>query len=103
MESLTSKNLNELMSNPIVFVDFWASWCGPCMALAPIYSELAEKYKGKAEFVKCNVDEERSFALKQGIVSIPTIIVFKNGEPIDKISGLVSLEILSSFVDKFIK
>ena len=103
MKALTSENMNEYMQKSIIFVDFWAGWCGPCMALAPIYEELAKKFEGKAEFVKCNVDEERSFALKQGIVSIPTIIAFKNGEAVDKLSGLVNLDILSNFVDRILK
>ena len=100
MEKLTSENVQEIMSKPLVFVDFWADWCGPCMAIAPYFEAVSSKYKDKAVFVKCNVDEEIEFSRKQGIMSIPTIIAYKNGEIVDKNVGLVNESLLSSFVEK---
>ena len=100
MEKLTKANLQEIMNKPLVFVDFWAGWCGPCMAIAPFYEAVAEKYKDKAVFVKCDVDEEIEFARSQGIMSIPCIIAYKEGKPVDKSVGLVNENTLSSFVER---
>lgn len=100
MEKLTTNSYNEIMAKPVVFVDFWAGWCGPCMAIAPIYEELAEKYKDKALFLKCNVDEEQSLAINQGIMSIPCIYVYKNGVVVDKSIGLVNSSLLEGFIQR---
>lgn len=100
MEKLTQENMQEIMSKPLVFVDFWADWCGPCKAIAPYYQAVAEKYKDRAIFVKCNVDEETELSRMQGIISIPCIIAYKNGKAVDKNIGLVNESVLSSFVER---
>ncbi len=84
---------NEVINSDIpVLVDFWAEWCGPCKMLAPIIEEIANEYEGKAKICKVNVDKESSLAAKYGIMSIPTLILFKNGEIADKTVGLRSKE-----------
>jgi len=86
---LTGENFeNEVIkSDKPVLVDFWAEWCGPCRAVAPIMDELASEYDGKAKIGKINVDEQGELAAKYRIMSIPTVMLFKNGEIVDKVIG----------------
>ncbi len=72
-----------------VLVDFWASWCGPCRMLSPVVDELAAQYDGKVKFGKINVDEQPRLAMNYGVESIPTLLLFKDGQPVNKSVGVV--------------
>ena len=87
--TITSGNFeSEVLNSDIpVLVDFWASWCGPCRMLAPVIEEIAKEYDGKIKVGKVNVDDEQELAIKFKIVSIPTVLLFKNGEIADKSIG----------------
>lgn len=85
----TNFEVEALRSEQPVLVDFFATWCPPCRKLAPIVEEIAEDYAGRVKVAKLNIDEARSIAIKYGVSSIPTLILFKNGEPVDRIVGYV--------------
>ena len=99
---VNAKELEELIASTdkTVYCDFWASWCGPCRMLAPVFEEISDKYEDKAIFAKINIDEEESepAAIKYGITSIPNIIAFKAGQPIDSSLGFVPQAMLEGFV-----
>ena len=99
---LTGENfeLEVEKSNVPVMVDFWAQWCGPCRTVAPIMEELAVEYEGRAKVAKVNVDDEVELSSKFRIMSIPTIMVFKNGQMAEKVIGARSKEELSALLDK---
>lgn len=78
-------------SGKVVVIDFWATWCGPCLKLGPIVEELAEKYADKAEIGKLNIDEESDITMEYRVRNIPTVLFFKDGELKDRSVGLVKL------------
>jgi thioredoxin len=90
-------------ANGLVLVDFWAVWCGPCQMIAPIVEELATEYDGKLKVVKLNTDENPDIAGKYGIMSIPTLLFFRKGQPVEKVVGAVPKRLLKEAVDNLLK
>ncbi|MEK7623878.1 MAG: thioredoxin [Patescibacteria group bacterium] len=103
--TLTDANFDAevLQSNVPVFVDFWAPWCGPCQMMGPIVEELAVSYDAsKLKIGKLNVDDNQMMAGKYQVLSIPTFLIFKNGQVADKLVGGVSKEKMKEFIDKHV-
>ena len=99
---LTTENFeNEVMKsdNPVL-VDFWAAWCGPCRFIAPVVEELATKYEGKIKVGKVNVDDHGDIAMRYGIHSIPTLLLFNNGDVADRQIGAVPAQAIESMLSK---
>ena len=84
-------------------VDFWAPWCGPCRMLAPIIEEIEKEYQGKIKIGKMNIDDHNAFATQYHVMSIPTILLFKNGQIVDQIIGMQDKKNITDKIDKLIK
>ncbi len=100
--TLTKDNFkaNVLEATEPTLVDFWAPWCSPCRMIAPIIDEIAAEYYGKVKVGKVNVDENREIAMEYGVMSIPTLIVFKDGKAVDRVVGFKSKNDLKALLDK---
>ncbi len=88
-----------LQSDKPVLVDFWADWCMPCKMIAPVVEELSDEYDGKLDFAKLDVDSNPSTAMTYGVRSIPTLLIFKGGKPVDQIVGAVPKGVLQKKLD----
>ena len=102
--NFTNSNFKEevLQSKEPVLVDFWATWCGPCRMMGPVVEELANDYAGKVKVGKVNVDEEPELAQEYGIMSIPTIIIFKEGKIVNQVVGARTKSDLEAILQDFI-
>lgn len=100
--TVTKDNFEQIVLNSKlpVLVDFWASWCGPCRAVSPLIEQLAEEFADKAYIAKVNVDDEGELAAKFRVLSIPTVMLFKNGQMIEKIIGARAKEEFAALIKK---
>ena len=98
---LTEKNFDEVLvaARGVVMVDFWAEWCGPCRAMAPVLEELAEASEGRVTLMKVNVDENHGLATRYAIQSIPTVLFFKEGAVVDRVLGAAPKAVLQDIVN----
>ena len=101
---ITDSNFEEtvLKSDKPVMVDFWAAWCGPCRMVGPIIDELSEEYDGKAIIGKVDIDSNQQYAAQYGVRNIPTVLVFKDGELVDRKVGVSSKNDYAEAIDKLI-
>jgi thioredoxin 1 len=100
----TDTNFEEevLRSDIPVLVDFYADWCGPCKMMSPVIDELAQDYEGRVKIGKLNTDENRAIAVKYGVMSIPTMILLKNGEVVDTVTGAVAKSLLEQKINNIL-
>ena len=97
---LNESEFNEKVAgSSVAMVDFWATWCGPCKMLAPVIEDIGKKYDGKAVVAKVDVDENQSLAAKYGVMSIPTVIFFKDGKEIDRKVGVQPASVYTQTLD----
>jgi len=95
---------SEVLNNPApILVDFYAAWCGPCQMQGPIIDELAKEYEGKFRIAKLNVDEGQETAGNLQVMSIPTLVFFKDGQPIERLNGLQSKQALKEKIESLLK
>jgi len=100
MKIVNTQEFNELMNEKAVLVDFFATWCGPCKMLSPVLEGVAEKMKDKVTIVKVDVDRSPDLAAKFGVMSVPTMIMFKNGRQVDAFSGYMPEANLMANIEK---
>jgi thioredoxin 1 len=97
---LTEGAFDQAIAQGVTLVDFWASWCGPCKMLAPVIEKLGEQYEGAATVAKVDVDAEPALAARYGVMSIPTVILFKNGAEIDRKVGFMPAGAYTQVLDE---
>ncbi|MFB6226531.1 MAG: thioredoxin [Candidatus Paceibacteria bacterium] len=104
MEEVTAEKLKQVLSDTdkTVLIDFWAPWCNPCKEMNPIIEEIEREYKQNLKTIKINIDENQQLADKLGVLKIPTFLIFKDGQEVDKMVGKVPKQDLTEKVEKYI-
>ena len=102
LPEINDSNFKTETNNGLVLIDFWAEWCGPCRMVGPVLEELSKEYTGKVSIKKLNVDENQQTAQDLGIQSIPTLLLYKNGQMVDKAIGALPKSQLKNFIDRHI-
>lgn len=102
MKIINETNFNETISKGVVLVDFFATWCGPCRMVAPVLEGLAEKYAGRMEIVKVDVDQSQSLAMQFGVQSIPTLLLFKDGALKETQIGFAGEPQIEAMISKYL-
>lgn len=100
MLQFTAENLKPENLSGLTLVDFWAPWCGPCRMAAPVLEQLSEEYQGKVTFAKLNIDDYGEAAMALGVMSIPTLILFKDGHEVDRLVGMMGKPAFKAMIDK---
>lgn len=103
IKQFKAEELEEIIETGVTLVDFNAPWCPPCRAQAPVIKALASKFKESAKVITLNVDDNRQFATKRGITSIPTLVLYRDGQEVRRFVGLQKLEVLSKAITETIK
>ena len=98
--NVTDQNFTQETAEGLVLADFWAPWCGPCKMIAPVLEEIDGEMEDKVQIVKLDVDENQETAGKYGVMSIPTLLLFKNGEVVDQVIGFQPKEALVDIINK---
>ena len=99
MKVVNKTEFESIIKEGVVLVDFYAEWCGPCKMIGPVLEQLAGEYEGKAEIVKVNVDNENELAAAYGVMSIPNLILFKDGQPVKQVVGYQAKKALKALID----
>lgn len=102
MKVINKSEFEAMKNDGMLLVDFFATWCGPCKMLAPVLEELASKFEGKLNIVKVDVDKDSDLAMQFGIMSVPTMILFKDGQPIKQIQGFQPAPQLENLLNQLI-
>lgn len=102
VDEITEREFNDIISKPLVAIDFWAEWCMPCVMMAPVIEELSEKMK-QVKFAKVNVDENKGLANKFKVMSIPCLIIFKEGKEKERIIGSQPAEVIEEKLKRYLK
>ena len=100
IQHLTDKTFPEVVAIGTTVVDFWAAWCAPCRELAPVMEKLAEEFQGKATFTKLNVDDFTPLSEQYDVLSMPTLVIFKNGQATDRIVGALPIDQLRTRIQQ---
>ena len=103
VEESSKNGFENKINKPLAVVDFFAEWCMPCLMMSPVIEELAEKFKGKIDFCKVNIDDNSEITEKFKVMSVPCLVIFKNGKEVDRIVGAMPANVLEDKLKKFVK